>query len=722
MMDRSIQKYAIFVLAAIALVAVVALLWGRNDAAPSGPPQPEPRRTNAEPVVPSPPETPEPAEEPVPPLEDEPSEPTDGELGSISGIVVDALGNPASQVLVGALPRGPSKGEPKARATKMDGQFAIDGLAANTYVVKLRAVADRDGPGHEAATVTLAPGQHVEDLELVFTGGDGLTISGRVTNTDGEPVQGALLNASFVSGESDSRCEAITGSDGRYILSGLSAGPHWVNLWHEQYGSINPVEVEAGSRNVDFVMGSRPTIEGQVLDRRTGTPIPDFELIATTGTHNHVQQWMRSGFTPHHHSEGCFSVEIDRPGDATVAARVKGYAAELLQFHDLRSGETRSGAVLRLVPGGTIHGVVMDKDAAPIEGAEVHVGLDVDTPHGIRPPAASTDADGAFQLDSLEAGRMLLTISHPDYALNVTALEIVSGQVIEPDIVLDSGGCVEGVVTCDGQPASGQALSTFYPLTGQHGSSVKTDERGAYRFTMVAPGLVRVRLYAHLLGGIELHQIHTLAHVEPGGTTQVDFPLTTGTASFSGVVMVHGQPASGLQIRLRQVCSDTLTWTTLVRSRAENTFELQHLPVGPFDIELGAFDARGTLFRRDFHLDLQDAESVHLDVEITEGKRLTGHITGGLPYCTQLRLYRGTLDADAFTIGARTIDAFPGAFLRFVPVAPDATYTVTGLDPGTYTLLAVCEQSQPDMWDALTAIGHIQIADEDEYRLDLVLQ
>lgn len=100
-----------------------------------------------------------------------------------------------------------------------------------------------------------------------------------------------------------------------------------------------------------------------------------------------------------------------RPWNATVQATHPGLATHFAKAV-LTPGQTTYLGDVRLVPGGSVAGFVLDKDGAPVRGAEVHVTSpeltrEVDEAKRLGPyssevrPTGTTLADGSFRIDGV---------------------------------------------------------------------------------------------------------------------------------------------------------------------------------------------------------------------------------------------------------------------------------------------------------------------------------
>jgi hypothetical protein len=162
--------------------------------------------------------------------------------------------------------------------TDRNGRYVFRNVPANSEVI---FVAFK--PGYIEDSVSTLSG--TDDNVIVMAPGG--TISGKVTNSKtGNPVAGIRVRAqAYDSSGSD---ETRTGSDGRYILSGLEFGTYQVSTAPESRHiglcgwPVNSVRVErtGETSNVDLVLREGIIVEGIVTELKTGKPISGCGVLA----------------------------------------------------------------------------------------------------------------------------------------------------------------------------------------------------------------------------------------------------------------------------------------------------------------------------------------------------------------------------------------------------------------------------------------------------------
>ena len=276
--------------------------------------------------------------------------------------------------------------------------------------------------------------------------------------------------------------------------------------------------VPAGSEGVDFELGPRATISGQVVRADTGEPITRFEVLVHPGLAMKVSPWMENEFIQIQDNEGRFSLN-DMPGSmgfAMVAARAPGYAPTVRDIPGIAPGRAIEDIVLRLKPGIQMDGIVVSDEGQPIQGALIFTG---GMPENSTPETGAstrTDANGLFHLNGIDPGLQQVTAYHADYAPGSVPVPADPSERSSLRIRLPRAGSLEGTATLNGEPLSGAWIHLDYVQEGPIASDqVATDATGRFQFPSCLPGRRDgVRISGYRTGGARgpLHTLPTSAH------------------------------------------------------------------------------------------------------------------------------------------------------------------------------------------------------------------
>jgi len=349
-------------------------------------------------------------------------------------------------------------------------------------------------------------------------------LSGRVHDR-GVGITGALICASCVACEATSAPSApCTRSDegGRYAFSELAAGGYFIAASADGYGPGSahggePVYLAEGraSSGVDIALargGAR--VRGSVVDA-TGGPIGHARVRALR------LQPPRLSLDTVADAQGQFELWV-QPGFIALSAEAEGYARAS------QRATAPTEVELRLVPGGSIEGVVVNaRTQQPVAAIDVRAAPP-ENPQLAMARGAISDGDGRFRIEGLEPGAYLLTargerlLGTPAQSIELGVAEQRSGVVIAVADAAEVSGrvliagadapCQQGLVSLGMQsplqPAPspeelahfGNTLEAIASAVGpEQVADIRSD--GSVHFPGVPPGFyfVNVQCFSHLL-------------------------------------------------------------------------------------------------------------------------------------------------------------------------------------------------------------------------------
>ncbi len=409
-----------------------------------------------------------------------------GEGSALRGRVVDASGT-GVQADVTASSRGGLGGTPWMRTywaanplrTGTDGRFTMPAVPNGTlnFTVHVPGVGKRSGILVETPTT--------EEVLLQLAEADGAVVEGRVTDTNGMPIEGAKISVnSGPDGNSTNRemvsRAAVSAKDGTYKVTGLNPGTlYGVNAYAEGYvptGNLAnqmPLAKDRVAR-VDVILIKGVTIKGRVLSPE-GTPIGGAEVAATNmGQGSHGWFAMLSSTTSA--ADGSFTLENVAIGSGLVQARLEGHfmppadhgasnpypwmqtAMQGTPYEAKEEGQVFEGKDVVLAKGTEIVGLVVDENDAPLSGALVTAARQS---QGWSPGLANlaaqnvrTDGEGRFTFIGLEPDKTwnfsVRTETHITEKPVPVQLPKEGPPKEEPKLVAKAGATIAGVVTMEG--------------------------------------------------------------------------------------------------------------------------------------------------------------------------------------------------------------------------------------------------------------------------------
>ena len=241
-----------------------------------------------------------------------------------------------------------------------DGAFSIANVPPGRYVLRARGD-DTDPPQFASQPITVS-GQDLNDMSVILAAGG--TITGAVTFLPGGSPPPDFTQVRIAAPSTDQASFGPQGNvrvdkDGRFALSGVSAGPHLIrpggNMrgWILQSVSINsrdvtdaPLNVRTGETiaNVQVVFTDKQSeINGTITDTG-GNALADFTVLAFTTDSTLWRPQARQIMTTRPDQTGKYRIRGLPPGEyyvATVDPTEQGEWFEPAYLDEHRAGAAR---------------------------------------------------------------------------------------------------------------------------------------------------------------------------------------------------------------------------------------------------------------------------------------------------------------------------------------------------------------------------------------------
>lgn len=296
--------------------------------------------------------------------------------------------------------------------------------------------------------------------------------------------------------------------------------------------------------------------------------------------------------------EGNFRIGPLRPGEILLIARSGGLASEAEGPIPLAPGEELGGLSLRLAPGGSLFGTILDAEtAAPLEDATVRAaGL-----------SHRTDASGRFALEGLTPGEIVFQVRADGYEPRDERLSIGSGPTSGVEIRLTKGVRLEGrVVDGAGRPVAGATIfAAAYRLReGDRRLAGRAGSDGAFVVTAPAGHVILEAVDA--AGGTGRSSV---LGVPPGGSMEGIEIVIAESASLTGnVIDAAGEPLPGARV---YAAAGELTFGGVVTG-GDGTFTLGSIPPGPIQVVAVSGGARA----RVGPFEILEGETAHVTLQL----------------------------------------------------------------------------------------------------------
>ena len=303
------------------------------------------------------------------------------------------------------------------------------GFAINVPVGKLTLQASAPGLAPAPPQILAVTEEGITGIEVVLQAGR--TISGKVFDPDGSPVEGASVAAR---GRMPVAArEVTTGADGTFEIAGLTDGPFELTAKKAPFAAGHLAGVQPPAQGLELTLQRTGAIVG-IVKGGDGQPITDYTVKVdhymdggrrVSGSGNATRRLAPDGrFELRGLHPGEYELVFAAPGLAT--ARKSGIKIDQMEVADLE---------VILERGGTIEGKVFDAvNGTPLGGARVVAE------QGRSGGTAVSAGDGHFTIKDLAPGSKQIIVSRPGYVgRTIGAIEIRAGGSTPVEVRLSPG-------------------------------------------------------------------------------------------------------------------------------------------------------------------------------------------------------------------------------------------------------------------------------------------
>jgi hypothetical protein len=390
--------------------------------------------------------------------------------------------------------------QPLTAITDENGGWQLAAVDPGRYMIAATAVGFLPGTNKDVR-ITGRGEQPGINLSLVQ---GGALLSGTITDIGGGPIEGVLVRIYDSSpldfGFNKPPLAAISDEHGNYRLQ-VATGRYSLGTFHADYvAETRLTEVPDGGRREDFRLIPGGTIEGVVLARPDGTPVPNARVTffdSSTGDLSVESNLNQDGSLVVSNEEGRFRITGVRAGIVGLTARAPGHASVTPEEVAIGVGEQVGGIELWVDAAYTISGFVTPKGEpeGAIEG--VLVGAWQIEPVGLLVANAPTASDGYFEIVGVRPGNWQVGAIGEEHlaALTGATANVVDRDVTDVLLELETGVFVRGRVDPGGRAqVSVEINAEQFSITNLGGlltdslASTVSDETGAFELGPLGPG------------------------------------------------------------------------------------------------------------------------------------------------------------------------------------------------------------------------------------------
>jgi hypothetical protein len=558
-------------------------------------------------------------------LEEEPGptavlseEPVATESNQLTGIVVDASGEPLAGCLVTFLERGTGvlagdigerlrPGSRPAMTTDASGRYRFKnlppseqhGLMVHHPEVALRVV----------ERVLVGAFGVFEEPPIVL--GSGKRLRGRVSNQLDQPIMGAELHLDSRWSREDQRpsvdrLSTTTDDEGNYELVGIPDGRRFLTVKAEGYGTLTRVQSlffgdsTGDAHQVNFRMGPQVRLGGRIVDTLEN-PVPGAVIVAIDrGSFRDISNG-RTESDP----DGNFVIESVQQGTYQLLCSAPGF--DSLASNDITTPVTDLEIVME--PLVTFSGVVVDAaDGSPLNDFTVRLRAQGEDgwPSAPREPPqeVSGTTDGAFALTvDRPKGRFLVEARAMGYSPSYSApIDNPGGLPIEGlRIEMGRGGTIRGrLVDTEGAPVIGGQIRSkdsdwsddpLVTMMGEYYATnatellVRSDVEGNFVLSNLRPASYQV-----LVQSARLHRqrLTDLVVEEQGDIDLGEIVMSEGGTLHGLLLDAEGAVIVGGSITLEAENYATTLPPRAVKSGADGSWRLINIVPGSYYLMGGA--------------------------------------------------------------------------------------------------------------------------------------
>lgn len=529
-------------------------------------------------------------------------------------------------------------------------------------------------------------------------------IRGWVRDSQGGPIADAAVT---VYNNDKGIHKTFTDQAGAFAVGELQEADYRVSAQKEHFNEGVEEKVQTGRDDVKLILTGTSTAAGHVADEQ-GNSVAEFELVYLKQPPDDQALWkeivrsQRTGWTKFRDPNGRFEVsDVGSGAPFALGARAQGFEPAFVTVPAAEPGQPAPSSMIILKTEARVSGQVLSPNHTPVAGAVIYLGSDQDAP-----VVSESGMDGRFSLTGLGDSPIELTASHDEYLPGTARAVPKRGAEVPVKIVLGQGGKLEGTVWKGEAPAAGQTVVALRLSSPRIRKQAVTDEEGRYQIAGVGLGLVEVLAKWKgpdgKSGPLRLQQ---QAEIEANKTTVVDFYFTSGLAVLEGAITSNGEAVSFAEIH-GTVSAEEGQSSFSSTAREDGFFHIESIMPGTAWVSVTARAGQAEL-RRNFMIELCEGQTAYQDVSFDTKSGVSGLVSNLAPgEVGQVLVLPGHETLDMSTLEAiQELDTIKSGEGN---VGRNGLFTIKGIEPGSYTLVALVFAEEADTGD--DAMDSIRIA------------
>ncbi|HSV27236.1 MAG TPA: carboxypeptidase regulatory-like domain-containing protein [Sedimentisphaerales bacterium] len=337
-----------------------------------------------------------------------------------------------------------------------------------------------------------------------FVLGPGHVLRGRVTNSRGVPLPGAVVFMNRWRGHQLFGVGETCDPNGRFVMNSLPGDELEISIFHPGYMKKRLTGVIADGQDREYVLRDMLRVSGTVVDAETGQPVKDFLLIPgiawSEGDSDEIV-WQTDRSIAKSFRDGRYEYQF-RHAATRYAVRIEAEGYAPAESEPIDANAASAVRDFRINRCAGVNGVVVLPDGTPVAGAVVTT---FDQNRGVTIANGDLMNEEAYRTVRTDAGgRFHLPDPGGEYhvvAVSTAGVGVVAGEVLKEKgtLVIEPWGRLEGQCMVGSKPAVNWQVSAHYPQQNQHrlplfvhNDSVTTDEHGRFVLDKLVPGFIRV--------------------------------------------------------------------------------------------------------------------------------------------------------------------------------------------------------------------------------------